>query len=148
MKAKKAKTIDLLKILQEKKTEFSAISALIAAAFAKVGYSDQSEHKLVARLRNDPAYVPELALVAYLSEQLVGHILLSKIEIKSSGDSIEGLALAPVSVHPNFQRLGIGSALIKQAHKIAQDLGFKFIVLIGHEDYYLDLATLKPINTV
>ena len=50
--------------------------------------------------------------------------------------SFDSLALAPVSVHPDFQNKGIGSALIKEAHKRAKALGFQSIILVGHADYY------------
>ena len=46
------------------------------------------------------------------------------------------LGLAPVSVVPKYQRIGVGSALIREAHKRAGELGYKSAVLLGHKDYY------------
>jgi len=45
------------------------------------------------------------------------------------------LALAPVSVLPKYHRQGIGAKLIEYAHKVAKELGYKSIVLLGHENY-------------
>ena len=46
------------------------------------------------------------------------------------------LALAPVAVLPEFQRQGIGSALIREAHRRAADSGYRSAVVLGHKDYY------------
>ena len=125
-----------IQIRQERSKDFHKVKLLLQAAFAQEPHSNQSEHVLVGRLRNSSAFIPELTLVAVFQTELVGHILLTKITVQQEAVSHEGLALAPVSVHPDYQRKGIGSQLIKEAHKRASALGYKFIVLIGHEDYY------------
>ena len=93
-------------------------------------------HFLVEKLRKSEAFVPELSLVAEIENNIVGHILLTKIKIKTSDDEITSLALAPVSVLPEFQGKGIGGKLIKEAHQRAKDLGYQSIILLGHENYY------------
>ena len=40
------------------------------------------------------------------------------------------------TVVPKYQRIGVGSALIREAHKRAGELGYKSAVLLGHKDYY------------
>lgn len=44
--------------------------------------------------------------------------------------------ITPVSVHPNFQKKGIGGKLILESHRIAKSLDYQSIVLLGHADYY------------
>lgn len=56
-------------------------------------------------------------------------------EIHISGKT--ELALAPLSVLPEYQRQGIGKALIAQGHKIAVRMGYEFSVVLGSEEYYL-----------
>jgi len=46
------------------------------------------------------------------------------------------LALAPVSVLPDYQNKGIGSKLILQGLKISKEIGFKSIIVLGYETYY------------
>jgi predicted N-acetyltransferase YhbS len=46
------------------------------------------------------------------------------------------LSLTPVAVLPEFQFKGNGGKLILYAHKVAIELGFKSVILIGHENYY------------
>ena len=56
--------------------------------------------------------------------------------IKDDKNEFESLALAPVSVLPEYQNKGIGGQLIVKAHERAIELGFRSVALIGHESYY------------
>lgn len=112
------------------------VNEVIQAAFVEVDHSAQTEHLLVDRLRRSEAFVPELSLVAEQSDQIVGHILLTKITLAQIPQQTDFLALAPVSVLPKWQQKGIGSLLINAAHKRAIELGYRAIFLIGHADYY------------
>ena len=44
--------------------------------------------------------------------------------------------IPPVTVLPEFQGKGIAAKLILRSHEIAKHLGYKSIVLLGHQDYY------------
>lgn len=123
-------------IRQEKSTDFKAVFNLIESAFKTEELSDPREQFLVERLRASSSFIPKLSMVAEIENKIVGHILLTKLKIKNSQTEFDSLALAPVSVLPEYQRNGIGGMLIKQAHKIAKELGYKSIVLLGHEKYY------------
>jgi predicted N-acetyltransferase YhbS len=123
-------------IRTETSNDYSTVFNLVGKAFANEPYSDQQEQFLVERLRKSNAFIPELSLVAEVDKQIVGFILLTKIQIKNTTQSTEALALAPVAVLPNFQGQGIGGQLIEFAHQKAKALGFKIIVLVGHEHYY------------
>lgn len=125
-----------MKIRPEQATDFEQIDQLLVAAFADDPNGDQQEHLLVRRLRLSTAYIPELALVAVQGAEILGHILVSKITVNDDDTQHPSLALAPVSVWPQYQNQGIGSALILAAHERARELGFRSIILLGHADYY------------
>ena len=125
-----------IKIRQEQENDFQAVREVVELAFRDVEDSDQSEPYLVERLRKTDAYIPELSLVAELNGEIIGHLMMSKVEIVSEDQSVISLGLAPVSVVPKYQRIGVGSALIREAHKRAGELGYKSAVLLGHKDYY------------
>lgn len=127
-----------MRVIVRKETDkdHKAVFEIIKAAFVEEAYSNQTEHFLVERLRTSEAFIPELSLVADYEGQIVGHILLTKIWIKNDKFSFPSLALAPVSVHPDFQRKGIGGQLIRAAHQKAKELGHASVILIGHETYY------------
>ncbi len=120
----------------ETSADYKAVFKVIEEAFKNEEYSDNTEQYLVERLRNSKAYIPKLSLVAEADSEIVGHILLTKIQINNGNESFESLALAPVSVKPSHQKMGIGGQLIKKAHVIAKGLGYKSIVLLGHAEYY------------
>jgi len=131
------KRIGEFKIRQATKLDNEAIRKVILAAYKDVAYSNKREHIMVERLRNSDAIVPELSLVAEDdNNDIVGHILLTRIRIQNHDNSFEGLALAPLSIIPEFQNMGIGGKLIIESHAKAKLLGYKYIVVLGHPDYY------------
>lgn len=125
-------------IRQEEEADYKETEAVIKAAFKDEVESDQTEDQLVAKLRQDSEFIPELSLVA-LDETggaIVGHILLSKIYIVNEDERVISLALAPVSVLPKYQNQGIGKALIEHALEVAKSLGYESVIVLGHPDYY------------
>jgi predicted N-acetyltransferase YhbS len=125
-----------INLRQETPADYNEVSKVIENAFKNMPYSDQKEHLLVERLRKSDAFVPKLSIVAACNNEIVGHIILTKIKVKKNGESFVSLALAPVSVKPDYQKMGIGGKLIRESHRIAKELGFKSIILLGHKDYY------------
>lgn len=123
-------------IRQEESCDFDSVFDLIEKAFKDEKFSDHKEQFLVERLRNSKAFIPELSIVAEIEGKIVGHILVTKLKIKNTTSEFKSLALAPVSVLPEFQGKEIGSKLIIESHKKAKELGYKSIVLLGHEKYY------------
>ena len=126
----------MVTIRKEDKTDHSVVFDVVTSAFASMPYSDGTEQHIVSRLRHSEAFVPELSLVAELDDNVIGHILLSEVKVISDQEAHTILSLAPVSVHPDYQRQGIGSLLIKHAHQVALDMGYGAVVLIGHHEYY------------
>ena len=127
-----------IRIRQEESTELPAICKLIEAAFADMQESDHQEHHLVEKLHKSDTYIPELSLVAKTDqEDIVGYILLTKVEIVSESEVHTSLAVAPLAVLPEYQNRGIGGMLLKEAHKRTAALGYGTAVLLGHKDYYL-----------
>lgn len=126
-----------INIRKEEKEDFKAVFDLIQAAFKNEEMSDHQEQFLVERLRNSDAFVPELSIVAEIDQEIVGYILLTKIEIVNETAGVtQSLALAPVAVSPEYQGIGIGGQLIQAAHQKAKALGFSSVILLGHENYY------------
>jgi predicted N-acetyltransferase YhbS len=124
-------------IRQELTTEYSKTEEIVKRAFLNETYSDKKEHLLVNRIRKSDAFIPELSLIALNQHKVViGHILLSKIKIVDGDNTVDSLALAPVSVIPEYQKKGIGSQLIHTALKNAKNLGYHSVIVLGHKSYY------------
>lgn len=119
-------------IRQEEARDHSTVYFLVKRAFETAEHADGNEHELVNALRKSRAYIPGLSLVAEMDGKLVGHILFTKAE---AGDAAV-LALAPLSVLPEYQRRGVGTALIREGHRIANELGYGYSIVLGSETYY------------
>lgn len=123
-------------IRQENKNNYREVFIVIEKAFKHAEFTSNTEQFLVERLRKSNAFIPELSLVAEVDDKIVGHILLTKLKIKNKLNEFDSLALAPVSVLPEYQGKGIGGKLIIESHKKAKELGYNSIILLGHETYY------------
>lgn len=119
-------------IRQETPKDHPAVYEVVKLAFAGAQQSDGREPDLVNALRNSESFVPQLSLVAKHNGTIAGHILFTKVTV---GGSVQ-LALAPLSVLPQYQRQGIGSALIREGHKRARELGYDYSIVLGSEQYY------------
>lgn len=119
-------------IRQEQEKDWGSVYGVVKAAFEDTEYADGDEQDLVNRLRKSKAFVPELSLVAEWESKVIGHILFTKSGI---GDNVS-LALAPVSVLPEYQGKGVGGKLIEAGHRIAKTLGFDSVIVVGHPTYY------------
>lgn len=119
-------------IRQEREQDYPEIYRLVKEAFAASQHADGREQDLVEALRKGSAYLPELALVAEEDGLLAGHIMLTRAGV---GDA-PVLVLAPLSVRPEFQRQGVGTALMERAHEIARARGEEYILVLGSEEYY------------
>ena len=123
-------------IRQETPGDYENVISLTAKAFETMPFSEGNEDKLVANLRNAAGFIPELSLVAELDHQVVGHILFTPLVIDNEKQQFKSLVLGPVSVLPEFQKQGIGGALMRAGHQKATELGFQSVILIGHPEYY------------
>lgn len=136
-----------IRITQERSKELPAICKLVETVFANMPESDHQEHHLVVRLHESDAYIPELSLVAKTDKgEIIGYILLTKVEIVSESGAKTSLAVAPLAVLPEYQNRGIGGMLLKDAHKRAAALGYGTAVLLGHKDYYPRFGYRKAIK--
>ncbi len=121
-----------MNIRQEQARDYKIVEDLVKYAFETAEHSDGNEHNLVASLRKSEGFIDELSLVAQENGEILGHIIFTKAKI----GNVNGLALAPLSVSPQAQRKGVGTALMKRGHEIAKSMGYDIIVVLGSEKYY------------
>lgn len=119
-------------IRQETSRDYEVVYHLIKEAFATAEHRDGNEQDLVVALRKGDSFLKELSLVAEIDGELAGHILFTKAKV--GNDTV--LVLAPLAVLPKYQKKGVGTALIKEGHKIAKQLGYEYSLVLGSETYY------------
>lgn len=124
--------VSILIIRQERPEDYDTVYHVVKEAFENAEYTDGNEQNLVAALIKSKSFIPELSLVAVEDEKIVGHILFTKAVVQGG----EVLALAPLSVLPDYQNRGIGLSLMKEGHSIAHKLGYEYSVVLGHSKYY------------
>ncbi|MDD6266237.1 MAG: N-acetyltransferase [Clostridia bacterium] len=134
-----------LTIRPEGHKDYKDIVSLILRSFREgTDYSDGTDIiALVEEIRDSKYYIPELSFVAESDNKIVGHFLFSKFPLSSTregghgdgGDS-EIVMLAPVSVHADFFRQGIGSAMLRMGIEKVREAGFKGITVEGNYKFY------------
>jgi len=121
-----------ISIRVEQPADSKIIYRLTQIAFEPKAFSDGTEADVINRLRD--AGDLTLSLVAELNSEIVGHVAFSPVTIGQFANDWYGLG--PVSVHPDHQLTGIGSALIIEGLKRLQERGAEGCALIGDPKYY------------
>jgi len=116
-----------------KTTEF-----LTRETFWNLYKSGCDEHLVLHNLRKSKNYIKALDLVAFTDEnKIIGHIIVTKAYVLDLNKAEhEVLCVGPISVHPDFQNLGIGSNLLLKAIEKAKEMGYKGMLLFGNPNYY------------
>ncbi|MFN6560283.1 MAG: GNAT family N-acetyltransferase [Nostoc sp. ChiSLP01] len=119
-----------MNIRRETSTDYPAVAQINTLAF-----DQDNEAKLVERIRHSDRYIPELSLVAEIEGTVVGHILFSYIDLVNE-QTLKVLGLAPLAIRPEFQKQGIGSALINAGLEIAEANKEAVVIVLGHPEFY------------
>jgi putative acetyltransferase len=119
-----------MNIRPEKAADRQAIHDMTVAAFG-----GEAEALLVDLIRTSPQYVPGLSLVAEDDGLIVGHVMFSHVMLHGETET-EVLSLAPLTVHPDHQGRGVGTALVLAGITAVRQAGEPIVVLEGHPDYY------------
>lgn len=96
--------------------------------------ADPVEPELLAQLRHDPGWIPELSVVAVVDDAVVGHVCCTRAHVGLDEHPV--LGLGPIGVAPGRKRRGVGAALMHSVIGAADALDEPLIVLLGHPGYY------------
>lgn len=141
---------DDISIRPEGPADYADIISLILGSFSRgTDYSDGTDVlALVEEIRGSAYHIPELSFVALLEGKIVGHFMFSRFPLSPAPggghggpDSARLAMLAPVSVHPDFFRRGIGTAMLTRGLELVKTrgverYGFRGIIVDGNYLYY------------
>ena len=99
--------------------------------------------ELVRELFVDETARPVLSLVAEADEQVVGHVLFTRVLIEPSPIEVRAqilaplaVILAPLAVLPDAQNAGVGGDLIRQGLEQLASSGVGLVFVLGYPAYY------------
>jgi putative acetyltransferase len=121
-----------INIRRETNDDTGAIAEVTIAAFQTLEISNHTEQFIVEALR--AARVLTVSLVAEVNGRVIGHIAFSPVTI--SDGTPDWYGLGPVSVLPEYQRQGIGKALIHEGLSRLKGMQARGCCLVGHPEYY------------
>jgi putative acetyltransferase len=121
-------------IRAEEIRDYYRISEIQALAFHREGYI--GEIQLVDAQRHGSAYNPHLSLVVEVDGVVAGHAFFYPHRMQIGGEIVPAVSLAPLAVHPDYQRTGLGARLMEEGHARARASGYALSFLLGHESYY------------
>ena len=77
-----------------------------------------------------------LSLVAVQDGEIVGHILFCPVVVEAKPERYDAVSLGPMAVLPQFQRQGIGSALVRSGLEALRQSHHQVIIVLGHPEFY------------
>ncbi len=119
-------------IREEVDADAGAITDVTVAAFRPLEISGHTEQFIITALRAAKALA--LSLVAESDGHVVGHIAFSPVALSDGTPGWYGLG--PISVMPEYQRQGIGKALMREGPSRLKKMHARGCCLVGHPDDY------------
>lgn len=128
---------DNIVIRLEEKSEYRKVENLVRDSFWNVYRPGCLEHYVLHKLRNDPAFVPELDLVMYQDGELIGQNMFMRTAIASDdGRSIPIMTMGPICIKNEYKRKGYGKILLDYSLEKAAALGCGALCFEGNIDFY------------
>lgn len=91
---------------------------------------------MVDAIRRSEHFIDELSIVAEVAHEVVGHVMISYVGLRTPDGHERIASLSPLAVAPTRQRQGIGSALVSAVTAAAEERDEPLVVLEGSPDYY------------
>lgn len=124
-------------IRRETAQDYRAVETLVRESFWNVYRPGCLEHYVIHRLRDDPAFVPELDLVMEQDGRLIGQNMFMRAVIRADdGRDIPIMTMGPICIAPDRKRQGYGKLLLDRSLEMAAALGCGALCFEGNIDSY------------
>ena len=124
-------------IRNERKEEQRETENLVRESFWNVYRPGCLEHYMLAKLRNDEAFVSELNFVMEKDGRIIGQNMFMKAVIKADdGRDIPIVTMGPICIANELKRKGYGKILLDYSLEKATEMGFGAVCFEGNIDFY------------
>jgi putative acetyltransferase len=129
----RASKVALVNVRFEQEADRPAVAAVHRAAFGGHG---EVVANLVDELREAVARGEGLALVADEENGVVGHVMFTSSLLDAPRRLVSVQVLSPVGVLPDWQKRGVGSALVRRGLEILVERATPVVFVEGPPQYY------------
>ena len=124
-------------IRRETEHDHRAVENLIRESFWNVYRPGCLEHFVIHRLRDDPAFVPELDLVMEKDGEIIGQNMFMRAVIRADdGRDVPIMTMGPICVDPAVKRRGFGKRLLDYSLEKAAEMGCGALCFEGNIGFY------------
>jgi putative acetyltransferase len=126
-----------IRMRNEEEGDYRDVEELTRAAFWNLYLPGCDEHYLAHVLRGHPDFLKDLDFVVLEDGRIVGNIMYTKSWLlDEAGKMMDAITFGPVSVAPERQRRGLGSALIRHSLAAAKSGAHRVVVIQGYPHNY------------
>lgn len=128
----------MINIRNETETDYKKTEEMTRKAFYNLYVPGCDEHYLVHIMRTHKDFIPELDFIIEDGNRVIGNIMYTKARLlDETGREKEILTFGPLSVLPEYQRMGYGKMLMKHSFEKAIEFGYDVVVIFGSPSNYV-----------
>lgn len=128
-------------IRNEGQSDYRLVEEITRKSFWNIYVPGCDEHYLVHIMRDHPDFIKELDFVIEVDGKVVGNIMYTRSRLNGLDNRVLEIAtFGPVSILPDYQRRGLGKALLSYSMSRAEEMGIGAIVIFGNPCNYVGVG--------